>query len=189
MMDENSPLTGEIAHAPAATHERSSLKKWMSIVLVSVLVLAGLSTLTRDDVAQPSAELNLQGSAAHTPRPCTWSECTSSKCSPSTAPYTCLKWNGGPHGGCSSTPWLVGTCDDQCSLTSCSTLPTPPGTATCSKPCPKSHCALPSLCGLDVPYQCLEGSAANGCSDDEMHWTVDVQETTCGECCDVSSCF
>lgn len=187
-MDENSPLTSETAHAPTATHERSSPKKWMSIALISVLLLAGLSTLTRDG-SQPSASQNLQGSSSPPPRSCIWSECVSSKCSPSTAPYTCLKWNGGPHGGCSVIPWVEGTCDDQCDLMECSNLPIPEGTKTCDKPCPKTHCAKPSLCGLDVPYQCLEGSAANGCSDDEMHWTVSVQDTTCGECCDVSSCF
>merc|ERR1740117_1506807 len=45
---------------------------------------------------------------------CTFEECYGSNCNQEVAPFTCLFNNGGPHGGCSPTPWLEGTCTTSC---------------------------------------------------------------------------
>jgi len=41
---------------------------------------------------------------------CSFKDCYASNCNQKVAPYTCLLHNGGPHGGCSATPWVPGSC-------------------------------------------------------------------------------
>ena len=41
--------------------------------------------------------------------------------------------------------------------------------------------------GASVPFQCVEGAARFGCSADEYGWEL-VDDSTCGECCDVRTC-
>ena len=41
---------------------------------------------------------------------CSFKDCYASNCNQKVAPYTCLLHNGGPHGGCSATPWVAGSC-------------------------------------------------------------------------------
>ena len=175
---------------PAPTRRRLLAGALASSVLVACAVL-GFSSLSVPSSSELSDAPYLSSSAisASDPRACSFDECYASSCDWSLAPYTCLFWNGGPHGGCSATPWIDGTCDEQCDLSSCAGLPIPDNAQTCSLPCPASWCAdAARLCGTAVPYQCTVGAAAYGCSDDELHWTLEVQKTACSECCDVTTC-
>ena len=73
---------------------------------------------------------------------CTFDECYATSCNWNSAPYTCLRWNGGPMGGCSTTPWEAGTCDVECDLSNCASLPIPADTPNCNDtPCPASWCS------------------------------------------------
>merc|ERR1712238_163426 len=49
-------------------------------------------------------------------------------------------------------------------------------------------CESPQLCGEDKPYQCMNGSARFGCSHQRLRWTLKSSDTTCSECCDVTTC-
>merc|ERR1712008_464061 len=64
-------------------------------------------------------------------RSCTFDECYASPCDAHIAPYTCLLHNGGPHGGCSSDEWTKETCDDQCNLSACGSIPIPTDMDSC----------------------------------------------------------
>jgi len=122
-------------------------------------------------------------------RECTFNECFDTSCDKKLAPFVCERWNGGPMGGCSPTPWLEGTCDDFCNLSNCDTLPIPPTTDSCKDVhCTIEWCESPQLCGSDVPYQCTNGSGRFGCSDDPLQWTLYVSTSTCSECCDITTC-
>uniref|UniRef100_A0A7S3LFX3 Uncharacterized protein n=1 Tax=Amphora coffeiformis TaxID=265554 RepID=A0A7S3LFX3_9STRA len=89
----------------------------------------------------------------------------------------------------SPTPWIVGTCDDQCDLSGCDSIPIPDGANTCKgKKCTKEWCAGGQVCPSDVPFQCMDGSARFGCSMDQYAWTFKSSYTTCTGCCDTSTC-
>ena len=138
-------------------------------------------------------ELPLEGSpradAGDAVRHCTFTECYASACNGASAPYTCLFHNGGPHGGCSVHPWLEGTCEVQCDLTGCEDLDIPSGAKSCvGEPCSKEWCTNGQMCPTDVPFQCVDGSARFGCSDDGYHWTLRVSADTCAKCCDTTTC-
>ncbi|GMI29239.1 hypothetical protein TeGR_g10848 [Tetraparma gracilis] len=155
--------------------------------------LAACAVLFFSSLSPPAPELGAAPAAAAAvpapPRACSFDECYASSCDWSLAPFACLLWNGGPHGGCGAAPWVAGTCDEQCDLAGCAELPVPDGTPDCERPCPAGWCADKArLCGAAVPYQCIAGAAAYGCSEDKLHWTLEVQETACGECCDVTTC-
>ncbi|EEC44558.1 predicted protein [Phaeodactylum tricornutum CCAP 1055/1] len=124
-------------------------------------------------------------------RACTFDECYQTSCDAETAPYTCLFHNGGPHGGCSVTPWTDSTCDDQCDLHDCNDYDVPDSVERCDTPCDESWCTESGgqVCPTNVPYQCMDGSARFGCSTDELQWTLKTDETTCGHCCDATSCY
>jgi hypothetical protein len=121
-------------------------------------------------------------------RDCTFDECYGSACNAKVAPYTCLFHNGGPHGGCSPTPWISFTCDDACDLSKCDTLDIPDSTKGCTEACTKEWCKGEQICPSDVPYQCVDGSARFGCSTDDLTWTLRTDSATCSECCDASQC-
>jgi len=124
-----------------------------------------------------------------TVRDCTFNECFDTSCDKKLAPFVCERWNGGPMGGCSPTPWLEGTCDDFCNLSNCESLPIPPTTDSCQDvQCSIEWCESPQLCGSDVPYQCTNGSGRFGCSDDPLQWTLRSSTSTCSECCDITTC-
>jgi hypothetical protein len=124
-------------------------------------------------------------------RPCTFDECFATRCNADVAPYTCLFNNGGPHGGCSQSSWLTGTCTEQCDLSLCSGLEIPDSASSCAAvKCTKSWCTeQPQLCPADAaPYQCTDGAARYGCSADPYQWTLKVSTDACSACCDTSSC-
>lgn len=133
-----------------------------------------------------AADVPLWGSSKVTP--CSFQECASSNCNAEVAPYTCLFHNGGPHGGCSPTPWLEGTCTTQCDMTGCDDLDIPDDVADCSGDCEEDWCAMGRLCGDDIPYQCTDGASAFGCSADKYQWTFRVSHAACSSCCKVTSC-
>ena len=119
---------------------------------------------------------------------CSFSECYASNCNHKVAPYTCLIHNGGPHGGCSPTPWTSGSCTKSCDLSHCAGMDIPKGTDSCDKPCKKEVCTGDRLCDSDAPYQCTSGSAAFGCSAGKFEWTIKTSSQTCSGCCDAGTC-
>jgi hypothetical protein len=119
---------------------------------------------------------------------CTFDECFSSNCDHEIAPFTCLMNNGGPHGGCSTSPWIEGTCEKQCDLSGCSDLPMPDDVEDCDLPCDEEWCDGERLCPSAVSYQCSVGSAAYGCSDDKLEWTLRTSSATCSSCCNADLC-
>eukprot|EP01083_Nonionella_stella_P066996 176885_1 len=120
--------------------------------------------------------------------PCTFDECYDSNCNHKVAPFTCLFHNGGPHGGCSPTPWVEGTCTTQCDLSGCDDLEIPDDTESCDHPCDESVCMGERLCLHDAPYQCTSGAAAFGCSEEKLEWTLRTSVNTCNSCCNARSC-
>jgi hypothetical protein len=141
--------------------------------------------------AAMSASLPLMGSShgETTARPCTFDECNGSNCNHKVAPYTCLFHNGGPHGGCSETPWTEASCTDQCDLTGCSDLAIPDDAPSCDDvDCEEDWCGNGRLCGPDVPYQCTDGSSRFGCSADKFKWTFRSADTSCASCCNIKTC-
>jgi len=162
-----------------------------------VTVVAGLAVLTSGGtgndtlVTLDAAAAVVVVAAAAVVRECTFAECYATSCDQVTAPFVCQKWNGGPMGGCSPTPWVTGTCDDSCSLSNCDKLSIPPTTKTCKDvQCGEDDtwCDSPQLCGEDTPYQCTNGAGRFGCSTDPLHWTLLSSDTTCSECCDITTC-
>ena len=133
--------------------------------------------------------LGIQGKGDTTTTPsCSFSECYASNCNHQVAPYTCLFHNGGPHGGCSPTPWTLGSCTKSCDLSHCAGMDIPKGTDSCDKPCKKEVCIGDRLCDSDAPYQCTSGSAAFGCSAGKFEWTLKTSSQTCSGCCDAGTC-
>lgn len=119
---------------------------------------------------------------------CTFKECYASNCDKKLTPFTCLFNNGGPHGGCSGSPWMEGTCETQCDLSGCAKLKIPHDTEDCDVPCDKDHCDTGRLCGSDVPFQCTMGASAFGCNSDKFAWTLRSKSTACSSCCNVNTC-
>ena len=130
------------------------------------------------------------GSSHSTSRACTFDECFASSCDKELAPFTCLLHNGGPHGGCSATPWTLETCDDGCDLGGCDDLDIPDDADDCDVECTEEFCDQQQqrLCGPEVPFQCTSGSSTFGCSRDKYLWTLRVAKTSCGSCCNVMYC-
>ncbi|KAL9180647.1 hypothetical protein ACHAXT_011100 [Thalassiosira profunda] len=152
-----------------------------------------LSKFISPQEASILTSLGIQGkggkSSTTTTPSCSFSECYASNCNHKVAPYTCLFHNGGPHGGCSSTPWVLGSCTTKsCDLSHCAGLDIPEGTDNCDKPCKKEICIGDRLCDSDAPYQCTSGSAAFGCSAGKFEWTLKTSSQTCSGCCDAGTC-
>jgi hypothetical protein len=155
-------------------------------VIAVIAIVATLSLVTRATGTKIQAPLE---SMSLTARPCTFKECFASNCNHDVAPYTCLFHNGGPHGGCSPTPWYPTTCDDQCSLTDCDKLEIPDDVSTCeNRKCTSSWCEGGQVCPKDAPFQCVDGSGRFGCSMDALHWTLRVGTNVCTDCCDTTTC-
>jgi hypothetical protein len=143
---------------------------------------ATITTITN----MSAATVELEDSAVPA---CTFEECYASNCNHDVAPFTCLFHNGGPHGGCSPTAWLEGTCTTQCDLSDCAELDIPDDTESCDQPCDKFCTNYEDrLCGADVPYQCTSGSAKFGCSKQKLEWTLRTSSDTCSSCCNTKSC-
>lgn len=170
------------------------------VVLSSILVVVILavqkssSVITATTSTEAAAVVTMMTTTTAdttTPASCTFKECYASNCNHDVAPFTCLFHNGGIHGGCSSTPWLEGTCTTQCDLTECARLTIPDDTVSCDTPCDDDTICVgfgERLCPDEVPYQCTAGSAKFGCNAGKLEWTLRTSDDTCYECCNTQSC-
>jgi len=176
----------------SSTFSRPLMQIKTGAVLIAIIGAAALlfaSTSTSTHSSETAAELPVVGIHGPAARDCTFDECYASNCDKETAPFTCEFHNGGPHGGCSSTPWTELTCDDQCDLTVCSSLPIPDTVESCKgAQCSTEWCTQGQLCGTDIPYQCTDGSARFGCSTNDLKWTLKSADVVCSSCCDVATC-
>jgi hypothetical protein len=139
-------------------------------------------------VSMDHTALGLDATAASTAttRACTFDECVAARCDHSSAPFTCLFHNGGPHGGCSSSPWTPDSCSESCTLTGCDALDMPDDLTSCQGvPCGSEWCQIGQLCGASAPFQCQDGAGRYGCSADAYHW---VLYNGCPACCDTTTC-
>lgn len=184
--DQSDNHTMETTTRPSS---KISLITLATIALVfSAFALLGRSSSlpsTQDDAIPMLGSSN----GKSTVTACTFEECYATNCNAKVAPYTCLFHNGGPHGGCSPTPWYVPeTCTQQCDLSACSSLDITEDVPSCDVTCDKKWCESGRLCGKDVPFQCSVGSSAFGCSSDKYMWTLKTQSTSCSACCNVNTC-
>ena len=177
---------------PEPFHESDNLilKKaaYVIVGLGSVILFAASFT---SNATQLSSQTPVKNSLMGFPqiRTCTLNECYQAGCDKTTAPFICEFHNGGPHGGCSATPWIEGTCENQCNLKACDSLVIPADVDSCeSTKCDEEWCKMGQLCGNDVPFQCTQGSARFGCTVDKLAWTIKAADTLCSECCDVTTC-
>jgi hypothetical protein len=164
----------------------------LAIMGTIALMLVGSSKSHNSNTASSSSMMldDLSMLGATEVASCTFNECFSSNCNHDVAPFTCLRNNGGPHGGCSPTPWIEGTCEKQCDLSGCDQLPMPDDVEDCDVQCDEEWCdgAGERLCPSPVSYQCSVGSAAYGCSDDKLEWTLRTSSATCSSCCNADLC-
>lgn len=152
-----------------------------------VVVFLAVRYSTSDVATTGSTMMLLKGTSSST-RACSFKECYASSCNQKVAPFTCLFHNGGPHGGCSATPWVSGTCTISCDLSHCAGLDIPKDTDSCDKPCKKEVCTADRLCNANAPYQCTSGAATFGCALDKLEWTLKTSSQTCSSCCDATTC-
>jgi hypothetical protein len=177
-------------------HSFSSSFSRSKMILATLTVLALVAVATYSSSSHAYKEnvhsfpnVDLEGAARPMTTLCTFEECIHSQCDHETAPYTCLFHNGGPHGGCSSIPWVEGTCTTQCDLSNCDSMDIPDDTASCKNlKCPKGWCLGGQVCPNEVSFQCTGGSGTFGCSSDEYHWTIGTNGGTCTQCCDTTTC-
>jgi len=164
--------------------------KLMIAVSTGIAFCVVAMTATRFSTITASIGVSLLGSpdSSSGAPACTFDECFATHCNAEVAPFTCLLHNGGPHGGCSDSPWLPETCDKQCDLSACSDLEIPASTESCDVPCDAKWCEMNRFCGKDAPYQCTSGSSAFGCSSDKLAWTLRSASTTCSACCNSNTC-
>mmetsp|Transcript_11724 Transcript_11724/g.19489 ORF Transcript_11724/g.19489 Transcript_11724/m.19489 type:complete len:214 (-) Transcript_11724:134-775(-) len=158
----------------------------IGVIAACMLLLGGSSS---NNGAATTTSMALEGMTATTSaaRACTLAECFASSCNHEVAPYTCLRHNGGPHGGCSPIEWTKASCTEQCDLSGCDDIDIPDDTPSCEKACTKEWCKAGS-CGGDVGYTCTSGAARYGCSADALQWTLRTSSDTCSACCDASLC-
>jgi len=161
------------------------------IAISLVIFFAASNRVVPNQVMEDVSMENVSiGRAKTTVRACTFGECYSSSCNAKVAPFTCLRHNGGTHGGCSPTEWTESTCDDQCSLEHCADISIPEDTASCAGvECGDDWCTtIGQTCGPSVPYQCTKGSSRFGCSANPLEWTLFSKDTVCSVCCDATTC-
>lgn len=172
-------IFGVVSHS--STAPKNNEEKVLASMMDDIPMLIKKSSSSSSTSAAKTASPALLPSLA-----CTFMECSKS-CDHTEAPYLCLTHNGGPHGGCSSTPWVIGTCTTSCNQSGCDTLKIPDDMKSCegvSCNNKQGECT----CEHDAPYQCLDGSAAHGCSDESYHWTAYTSVETCSKCCDTRTC-
>lgn len=157
----------------------------VAILLALIVVTSQPSTPTLSAVdLTPLSAVDLTPS-------CTLTECYEFSCDWELAPFVCLTWNGGVHGGCSSTPWIEGTCDTQCVSSGCGSTAVTVSDVDggCDTKCPTEWCDDEiRLCHNPAKYQCVVGAAAYGCATDVFRWSVETPSTTCSSCCDATMC-
>ena len=174
---------GEQPKAEEAAHWSKLTLGGVAALSMFLVALAMKSGAAATD-AVPILELATTG----TTTACTFDECYASNCNQKVAPFTCLFNNGGPHGGCSPTPWVEWSCTTSCDLSGCSDLDIPDDTDSCDQPCDEAVCVGDRLCHHDNPYQCTSGAAAFGCSLGPLEWTLKTSSATCSSCCNAKSC-
>jgi len=174
---------------PTTMGKRMATAVTVAAGVLVIIASFGISSRNGQPAAShPTLPMMMMSSEAGV-RDCSFEECYATHCDWSTAPFTCLFHNGGPHGGCSPVEWTVDTCTEQCNLEICDSLPIPDTVASCDGvACSESWCEGGQVCGDDVPYQCTSGSARFGCSADELQWTLRTSADTCSECCDSTTC-
>jgi hypothetical protein len=158
------------------------------LLVIALAVKSSTGSATTTTAATVALGNNANNDYVNSVPSCTFEECYASNCNQEVAPFTCLFHNGGPHGGCSPTAWLEGTCTTQCDLTDCGFFDIPDDTESCDQPCDKTFCTdfEDRLCGDDVPYQCTSGSAKFGCSIGKYEWTLRTSSDTCSSCCNTN---
>mmetsp|Transcript_34822 Transcript_34822/g.75208 ORF Transcript_34822/g.75208 Transcript_34822/m.75208 type:complete len:213 (+) Transcript_34822:64-702(+) len=196
------PVDGEIEISEAGApliqhfqHEENTRKRtggWGLLVAVGlflILFLFVFSVLWRSD-SSPTPKTHHAYDAAHPP-PCTFEECSIGGCDIDLAPYLCVDNYPNPM-GCSATPWFE-NCAASCTMADCASTKPSDDTPTCADVlCPSTSChqeGIPDyqICGDAAPYKCLSGSDAGGGSADPYTYALDP-ETTCGGCCDSTTC-
>lgn len=111
--DATTPTT--TANQSEGIEYSSKLSKFMIGGAITLLVfLAGRYSTTSDVTTRSTTTTtmllpHLKGLSSSTTA-CSFKDCYASNCNQKVAPYTCLLHNGGPHGGCSATPWVPGSC-------------------------------------------------------------------------------
>mmetsp|Transcript_5230 Transcript_5230/g.9179 ORF Transcript_5230/g.9179 Transcript_5230/m.9179 type:complete len:202 (-) Transcript_5230:167-772(-) len=166
----------------------------LKTLLVAGCVLFGVFGFARhvfpSQVDEEVPAFNMLEGSSNADRACTFRECEKAQCDHDVAPFVCLIHNGGPHMGCSGTEWTPESCDDQCDLSNCDSIPIPDDVESCeSIECGDEWCMGGQTCPGDAaPFQCMNGSARFGCSADKYHWVVSTSENECSECCDTTSC-
>lgn len=189
---EDSPLVQSNDEAQA--HDHLSFLKKNALVLMALACFAAFVTgsghwqpLANKTKAELRAPIL---TSSQGPRDCTLTECYAAGCDPASAPYVCLIHNGGPHGGCSAIPWVVGTCEVQCNLGICASLSIPADAPSCKNVyCGQEWCGADAVkCGYSAPYLCKDGSAYGGCTEDEYGWSLKAGDNICSDCCDVTAC-
>jgi hypothetical protein len=190
---QNIPMVSSLDEGTTAVPppRRSVWIAGLAVMGTIALVVVGSSNSNTASSSSMRADVSLLGAKkGHKAPSCTFDECFSSNCNHEVAPFTCIMNNGGPHGGCSPTPWIKGTCEKQCDLSGCSDLEIPDDQENCDVKCDQEWCegAKDRLCHSPVMYQCSKGSAAYGCSNDKLHWTLRSSSTTCSSCCNSDLC-
>lgn len=112
---------------------------------------------------------------------CTTAECQSNPCSPAT-PYQCT--SGPLKNACSNSSSYFGhesQCYSCCDSSSCGSH----RFSCTAQACPAEVCHSTARCGITTGYMCINGSAANGCSNSSSYWP---SFPGCTNCCDVQSC-
>ena len=172
-----------------------------SLAFFSTLVLALLALLRSE---RPPAVAAITTSSPGI-RHCTFYECELAAC-PTSAPFLCLPLRIGDDDididdasnmrpatplGCSTVPWESWSCGDTCSLEHCGSLKG--GDEGSKNSCKGAKCGMELClaeaqgCTKAVPFQCLKGGSAHGCSSDPYRWLSGLK-TTCSECCDYQTC-
>lgn len=174
-----------------STHQKLEIQKKTYGIAIGCIAMSAVLLLMARNRAVPTqvVDVSMEEKAQEYVRDCTLDECYSSGCNAESAPYMCVRHNGGPHGGCSPGEWIWWTCDDQCTIEKCADMEIPEDTASCANiECGDDWCNGGQTCGPDVPYQCKNGSARFGCSADVWQWTLYTGDATCSDCCDSTTC-
>eukprot|EP00593_Proboscia_inermis_P010595 CAMPEP_0171316848 /NCGR_PEP_ID=MMETSP0816-20121228/76241_1 /TAXON_ID=420281 /ORGANISM="Proboscia inermis, Strain CCAP1064/1" /LENGTH=186 /DNA_ID=CAMNT_0011809415 /DNA_START=9 /DNA_END=569 /DNA_ORIENTATION=+ len=162
-------------------------KRLIALVVITSTLFVTLGS--RSPAVSVFPKKTITGLATTQVRDCSFEECFASSCDARTAPFICQRFQGGPHGGCSASPWVEGTCDDSCNLEVCESLSIPADTESClGVQCGEEWCDNGQMCGDSAPYQCQVGSARFGCAGDYYQWTLKTASAVCSDCCDVTTC-
>merc|ERR1719491_1498596 len=101
---------GEVPSIHDDTIVTSKSSPLLTVLIGSIATLLVITTGSTMYSQNKTVPLMMGSSSAGShARPCTFTECFAAPCNKEIAPYICEFHNGGPHGGCSSIPWIEGT--------------------------------------------------------------------------------